>query len=114
MPPRKLPPLELENRIETNNTGRERDKDQHCPRHAFVYMLEQCVEGHGQENKKRPIQQVADDPHSDKPGICDNVPGRGRSVAGNVHLGVDKPFGKAAEDAHEQVEYAGDPRRLFV
>ena len=55
----------------------------------------------------------ADDAHTDKSGVRENVPSRGRRVAGNVHLGIHKAFGKAAEDADEQVEDAGDSREAL-
>ena len=41
------------------------------------------------------------------------VAGRGRRVACDVDLGVDKALGKAAEDADEQVEDAGDSRKAL-
>ena len=78
-----------------------------------MYVLQQHVEGHGQEDKERLIHQVGDDTHADKSGVRDNVPSRGRRVAGNVHLGFDKSFGKAAEDADDQVEDAGDLREAL-
>ena len=105
--------LKLEDRIEARDADRECDEDDHCPRHALVHVLEQQVEGQGQEDKACLIQQVGDDAHANKSGVRDDVPSRGRRVAGSVHLGFHKAFGKAAEDADEQVEDAGDSREAF-
>ena len=104
-----LQALKLEYRIEGNDADRDCDEDQHGPRHALVHVLEQDVEGHGREDKEYRIQQVGGDDHADKSGVREDVPSRGRCVAGHVHLGIPKAFGKAAEDANEQVEDAGDP-----
>ena len=65
------------------------------------------------KTKKIRIHQVGDNAHADKSGVRDNVPSRGRRVAGNVHLGIHKAFGKAAEDADKQVEDAGDSRKAL-
>ena len=65
------------------------------------------------EDEEDRIQQVGGDAHADKSGVRDNVPSRGRRIAGNVHLGIHKSFGKAAEDADEQVEDAGDPCKTY-
>ena len=100
--------LKLEDRIERKYADRECDEDKHCPRRALVHMLEQDVQRHGHADKECRIQQVGDDAHADKAGVRDYVPGRGRRVAGNVHLGIHKSLGKAAEDADEQVENAGE------
>ena len=105
--------FKLEDCIETNDTARQCDENQHRPRHALVYVLEQDVKGHCQEDKECPIQQVGDDAQTNKPGVCDNVPSRSCRVAGNVHPGIDKSFGKAAENADEQVEDAGDSREAL-
>ena len=105
--------LKLEDRIETYDAGRECDEDDHCPRHALVHVLEQQVEGQSEEDQECRIEQVGDDAQADKSGVRDDVPSRGRRVAGNVHPGVHKSFGKAAEDADEQVEDAGDSREAL-
>ncbi len=105
--------LKLEDRIEARDGGREGDEDDHGPGHALVHVLEQEVEGQGQEDEERLIQQVGDDAQAHQSGVRDHVPSRGRRVAGHVHLGVDKAFGKAAEDADEQVEDAGDSREAL-
>ena len=76
-------------------------------------MLEQDVDGQGQEDEKRRIQQVGDNAQADKPGVRDNVPSRGRRVARDVHLGIHESFSKAAEDGDEQVEDAGDSRETL-
>ena len=99
--------------LRAGDGGRERHEDEHGPRRAFVHLLEQDVEGQGQEDEERPVQQVGDNAQADKSGVRDNVPGRGRGVAGNVHLGFDEPFGKAAEDPDEQVQDAGDSREAL-
>ena len=44
-----LQALELEDRIECLDGRRDRDEDDHRPRHALVHMLEQDVDGQGQE-----------------------------------------------------------------
>ena len=89
------------------------DEDQHCPRHALVHVLEQHVEGHGRQDKEYGIQQVGHNAHADESQVRQHIPGRGRRVAGSVQLGVRESFGKAAEDAHEQVEDARDPRQAL-
>ncbi len=106
--------LKLEDRIEARDAGRECDEDEHGPGHALVHVLEQDVEGQGQEDKEGLIQQVGDDAQADQSGVGDDVPRRGRRVAGHVHLGFHKAFGKAAEDADEQVEDAGDAREALL
>ncbi len=108
-----LQALKQEDCIEGRDAGRECDEDEHRHRHALVHVLEQDAEGHGQEDKECPIQQVGDDAHADKSGVRDNVESRGRRVAGNVDRGIHKSFGKAAEDADEQVEDAGDSREAL-
>jgi hypothetical protein len=80
---------------------------------AIATLLFTCLssrEGQGQEDKTCLIQQVGDDAYANKSSVRDDVPSRDRRVAGNVHLGFHKAFGKAAEDADEQVEDAGDSR----
>jgi hypothetical protein len=73
-------------------------------------MLQQDVEGRGQEDEERGIQQVRDDPHADEPGVGDYVPSRDRRIARGVHLGIHVSLGETAEDADEQIEEAGDSR----
>ncbi len=63
--------------------------------------------------KKTAIDQVGDDADAHKSGVRDHVSSRGRRVAGDVHLGIHKSFGKAAEDADEQVEDASDSREAL-
>jgi hypothetical protein len=75
--------------------------------------LEQGAERHRQEHEEGPVQQMGDDAHANKRRVRDDVRGGGPGVARHVHLGINEPFRKAAEDADEQVEYAGDPRKLF-
>ena len=96
-----------------DDPDRHDDEDQHCPRHALVHVLEQYVEGHGRQDKEHGIHQVGHDAHADESQVREHVPGRGRRVAGRVQLGIRKSFGKAAEDAHQQVEDAGDPRQAL-
>ena len=105
--------LKLKHRIEANDAGRECDEDHHCPRHTLLHMLQQDEEGQGREDKEGPIQQVGDDAQADNSGVRDNVPSRGRRVAGNIHPGIHKSFGKAAEDADEQVEESRDSRAVW-
>lgn len=93
--------------------GRERDEDQHGPGHALVRVLEQDVEEHGQEDEECPIQQVGNHGHADKSGVRDHIRGGGCRVAGNIHFGIYNSFGKATEDADEQIEDAGDSRKTF-
>ncbi len=100
--------LKLEDRVEANDAGPDCDEDDHCTRHALVDVLEQQVEGKGQEDKECPIQQVGDDAYADKSGVRDHIASRGRRVADSVHLETHKAFGKAAEDADGQVEDASD------
>jgi hypothetical protein len=76
-------------------------------------VLEQDVERHRQEHEERPVQQVGDDAHADESRARDDVPGGGCRVPCDVHLGVHNPLCKAAEDANEQVEDAGDPRETL-
>ena len=78
-----------------------------------MHVLEQDVEGQGQEDQACPIQQVGDDAHADKSGVGDHIPSRGRRVAGSVHLETHKVFGKAAEDADGEVEDASDSRQAL-
>ena len=92
--------------LREDDANRHCDEDQHCPRHALVHVLEQDVKGHGRLDKEYRIHQVGNDADADKSGVRGNVPSRGRRVAGNVHPGIHKSFGKAAEDADEQVEDA--------
>ena len=101
-------PANSKTALRRRDGGRECDEDDHCPGHALVHVLEQEVEGQDQEDKEGLIQQVGDDAQAHKSGVRDHVRRRGRRVAGDVHLGVDKAFGKAAGDADEQVEDAGD------
>ncbi len=105
--------LKLEDRVEARDGGCDDDEDDHCSGHALVHVLEQDVEGQDQEDKEGLIQQVGDDAQADQSGVGDDVPRRGRRVAGNVHLGFHKAFGKAAEDADQQVEDAGDARKAL-
>ena len=58
--------------------------------------------------------QVSDYAHTHQPGVRGNVPGSGSSIACNVHLRIHKSFGKAAEDANEQVKDTGDLCSLFI
>ena len=76
-------------------------------------MLEQHIERQSQEDKDGRIEQVGDDADADKAGVRDYVMSRSCGVAGNVHLGFHKSLGKTAEDAHEQVEDAGDSREAL-
>ena len=105
--------LKLEHRIEANDASRECDEDHHCPRHTFLHGVQQDVEGQGREDKEGPIQQVGDDAQADNSGIRENVPSRRRRVAGNIHLRIHKAFGKATEDADEQVQESRDSREPF-
>ena len=75
---------------------------------GWLHVLEQEVEGQGQEDEDGLIEQVGDDAQTDQSGVGDDVAGRGGRVAGHVHLGFHKAFGEAAEEADQQVEDAGD------
>ncbi|HEV2457208.1 MAG TPA: hypothetical protein VGS80_02510 [Ktedonobacterales bacterium] len=88
--------------MQARDAARERDKDNHGSGRALVDVLEQQVEGQGQEDKHCLTRQVGDDAHADQSSVHGNVRRRGRRVAGNVHLRFHESFGKAAEDADEQ------------
>jgi hypothetical protein len=63
--------LKLEDRIEACDAGPESDEDDHGESRALVHVLEQPVEGEGQEDSDCLIQQVGDDADPDKSGVRD-------------------------------------------
>ncbi len=69
----------------------------HDSGHALVHVLQQDVEGQGQKDEERRVQQVGHDSHPDKSGVCDKVSSRGRRVAGGVHLGIHVSLRKTAD-----------------
>ena len=100
--------LEFEHRADTRDGSGKRHKDEHRPGRALVHVLQEHVEGEGREDEEGSIEQVGEDAHPEQAGIGDHVSSGSGGVAGDVHLGLDEPFGEAAEDADEQVQAAGD------
>jgi hypothetical protein len=110
---RDLHALKPEDRIETDDAGRQYDQEDHPPSRVLVHVLQEQVKRHRGEHEKHAIQQMRDDSQTDKSRVSGNVPSRRRCVAGHVHPGIDKSFGKAAEDPHEQVKGTGDSREAL-
>ena len=102
-----------EDRIQARDAGRQCDEDEHCPGHARVDVPEKHVESEGQKDKECLTQQLGDDAQADKPGVRENVSGRGHRVPHDVRFGFQKSLGEAAEDGKEQVKNTGDSREAL-